>query len=778
MKNLILLLTFITSIFFVQAQTPACNSWLSTPANGSFVQVGSLDITGNQLTVEALYYGTDAQLGKIVSKHTTALDVNYSLMLIAAEITTINGTYQVASAPLCNGTTVSRIYHVAMVYDGTSLRFYRNGFLLDTQPASGNLVTNTWPTTIGTGPNNPPNTMQSIGFANEVRIWNVARTQAQIRQFMYTSLPNPATQFGLQGYYNFNSLNNLANPAQFNGVLSGGAIINQNVPNCNYVADTCCAANTNSTQTKCSNQSITLNARPAGTTYAWLPATGLSATNIQNPVCTATSNTTYTVTVTNTTTNCTNVDVVNVNVNTAPQSAIPDTSLCKGDTIQLFAAGGTSYNWLPAYNINNTTIFNPKVWPLVDTSYIVTITNSNACTIKDTIRIKVNDCGCNSPCYWKVTGNNILNGNNILGTLTNDDIKLFSNNTQRGVIKNNGYFGWQTNAPSTLFHVDCINPALGIPSNLRFQNLLKGKGNPLVVDNNGYVSIGIAPTPGLVNNCGTLNFVPKTGNPGFLDCSQIYDDGNFVGIATTTPFNVNGTNSRLNVNGLTVTNTLYTVSDEKYKKNITDITDATAIINKLRGVTYNWDTDGFKEKNFEKGTQAGFLAQEVNKAFPVAVAVDEKANFVLNYNSFIPLLTKGQQEINDLITQLYKQNAELKNDVNSLKNQLRVLSAKNNMSTTKLEDKIFVDQNKLYQNRPNPFNDATVIEYEIAQSYQSAHIIVYDLNGKELLKFIISNNKKGTVQVNAKQLSSGMYLYALVIDGKEIETKKMILSKN
>jgi len=49
-----------------------------------------------------------------------------------------------------------------------------------------------------------------------------------------------------------------------------------------------------------------------------------------------------------------------------------------------------------------------------------------------------------------------------------------------------------------------------------------------------------------VISCFTLNFVPKTIDAsGNLSCSQIYDDSKFVGIATTSPFVVNGTTSKL-----------------------------------------------------------------------------------------------------------------------------------------------------------------------------------------------------------------------------------------
>lgn len=43
----------------------------------------------------------------------------------------------------------------------------------------------------------------------------------------------------------------------------------------------------------------------------------------------------------------------------------------------------------------------------------------------------------------------------------------------------------------------------------------------------------------------------------------------------------------------------------------------------------------------------------------------------------------------------------------------------------------------------------------------------YNINGKG----------KQTVAINGNSLAAGMYLYSLVIDGKEVDTKRMILTK-
>ncbi len=175
--------------------------------------------------------------GDIVSKHDDPRDVNYLLRRQHAQITTTNGYYGTPDA--CQ-IQLNKTYHVAMVYDGSRLKFYRNGFLMSQVAATGNLFQNNWHTQIGFYSAQLYNE-NFIGYINEVRIWNVARTQAQIQAYMNTSLPSPATQTGLLAYYTFDDLiNKQGNPA-WNGTLGGSAAINQTNPTCAaFVADNDC----------------------------------------------------------------------------------------------------------------------------------------------------------------------------------------------------------------------------------------------------------------------------------------------------------------------------------------------------------------------------------------------------------------------------------------------------------------------------------------------------------------------------------------------------------
>jgi gliding motility-associated-like protein len=57
----------------------------------------------------------------------------------------------------------------------------------------------------------------------------------------------------------------------------------------------------------------------------------------------------------------------------------PDTSICKGRSVQLHASGGIKYIWSPANNLSNAAIANPKATPDITTTYNVEVTDQSGC---------------------------------------------------------------------------------------------------------------------------------------------------------------------------------------------------------------------------------------------------------------------------------------------------------------------------------------------------------------------------------------------------------------
>ena len=86
-------------------------------------------------------------------------------------------------------------------------------------------------------------------------------------------------------------------------------------------------------------------------------------------------------------------------------------------------------------------------------------------------------------------------------------------------------------------------------------------------------------------------------------------------------------------------------------------------------------------------------------------------------------------------------------------------------------------QFELKQNYPNPFNPSTNITYSLPQQ-SDVQLRVYDMVGREVATLINREQAAGayTVNFDASELSSGMYLYRLDTGSTTI-TRKMMLIK-
>ena len=134
----------------------------------------------------------------------------------------------------------------------------------------------------------------------------------------------------------------------------------------------------------------------------------------------------------------------------------------------------------------------------------------------------------------------------------------------------------------------------------------------------------------------------------------------------------------------------------------------------------------------------------------------------------VSILTKAIQEENAQIKNLESRIAELEN-------KLSTSLQKNNSSGINVVDNI--KDVALYQNTPNPFNGRTTISYSLPANIKNASIAIFDLTGKMVLNFDNIINGKSQVVIDGNKLSSGIYLYSLILNGVEIETKRMIVNK-
>jgi hypothetical protein len=93
------------------------------------------------------------------------------------------------------------------------------------------------------------------------------------------------------------------------------------------------------------------------------------------------------------------------------------------------------------------------------------------------------------------------------------------------------------------------------------------------------------------------------------------------------------------------------------------------------------------------------------------------------------------------------------------------------------ENRVTINEYKLFSNYPNPFNPSTTISYSIKED-GIVTLKVYDILGKEIATLVNENKPAGNYEAefNASSLPSGMYIYKIQ-SGSFIDVKKMLLTK-
>ena len=299
--------------------------------------------------------------------------------------------------------------------------------------------------------------------------------------------------------------------------------------------------------------------------------------------------------------------------------------------------------------------------------------------------------------------------------------------------------------------------------------------------NNGYVGIGTNnPDSKLTistnNDIALSTYIQHAGSYGVASISKVnqsYSKSWVVQYSGNHKFFVYG-------NGQVYANGVWYGSDLSFKNNVLEIDKALVKIMKLKGVSYQLkkesdvveeeyediNLDVKKQLKEEKSRRhLGLIAQEVEQVFPEAVRTMPDGTKAVAYNQLIAVCIEAIKELSLKIEELEK------NSINSsVSNELYNKLANDKDSSNKLIT------SKLFQNAPNPFTEKTVIKYVIPENAQKASILIFNMQGT-LMKSYDNLSNNGELTINGGELEAGMYMYSLIVDGKEIDTKKMILSK-
>jgi hypothetical protein len=247
----------------------------------------------------------------------------------------------------------------------------------------------------------------------------------------------------------------------------------------------------------------------------------------------------------------------------------------------------------------------------------------------------------------------------------------------------------------------------------------------------------------------------------------------------------------------------FQTSDKNLKQNVQELGNAMSIIGKLKPKNYEFKSDEkLANLHLPKGRHYGLLAQEVEEVLPNLVkevrhnlsatkmddfrtlsdgtssAEERKAKMArpakevmkikaVNYTELIPIVVKGMQE-------LAFENKELKDELADLKERLLKLET---LLTSKGNGTIPLTAAHLEQNSPNPVKNNTIIRYHVPTEAASVKLTITNVKGQVIKEMSISNRGAGQVNLNASSLAAGTYNYSLWVNGQNVDTKRLIITR-
>lgn len=249
------------------------------------------------------------------------------------------------------------------------------------------------------------------------------------------------------------------------------------------------------------------------------------------------------------------------------------------------------------------------------------------------------------------------------------------------------------------------------------------------------------------------------------------------------------------------------LSDGRFKENINEEVPGLNFITKLRPVSYNINTKKLdehlmqnmpdsikalrmqKEEDYAKSASiisTGFIAQEVEAIVKelgvnfdgVNAPKNPTDNYSIGYAKFVVPLVKAVQEQQQMIEEQKLTNQKLQEQIDLLRQSNNDLINKGGTSTdiNKTQNTLGIGYN-MEQNVPNPFTHETVIKYTLPQQVNNAYMGVYDMTGKQVTTFAITQRGSSSITITSEKLAAGMYFYSIVADGRIVDSKRMVVAE-
>lgn len=424
---------------------------------------------------------------------------------------------------------------------------------------------------------------------------------------------------------------------------------------------------------------------------------------------------------------------------------------------------------------------------------------------------------------WSLTGNAGTNpANNFIGTTDNKALKFRTNNAVRMTLSSNGRLGIGIGNPA--YRLDVAGGTAAADTAPVINALVKKTGNNDIIGirstsapaigwgigmegNGNFIGmLGSGGTFGLVGTSGAIGVSGEANDPsGTIDLTGVQGltSGGNTGIgvygsgfgSTVADYGVLGDQQDTASNDYAIVGLgdvyawrYFIASDRKLKNNIQPVTNALDKIRNIHASTYTFNQAQYAGKKLPWGTHIGFMADEVEQAFPelvkntvlpAGVTRGERGKLdihtienvkVVNYLGLIPVITEAVNEQRAIVEQKDAEIAQLRSQLQNLEQRLTALESARKSSGNATET-----QGRLNQNHPNPFNQQTTISFSLPENSGKGILEVVDANGRVVKSFSVSGT--GQVELKARSLSPGIYNYRLISNGQTLDSKQMVVTE-
>ncbi len=251
--------------------------------------------------------------------------------------------------------------------------------------------------------------------------------------------------------------------------------------------------------------------------------------------------------------------------------------------------------------------------------------------------------------------------------------------------------------------------------------------------------------------------------------NNIYSGINWVNNTTTKAWAVkNGANDEFYVygNGQAYSYGWNTISDSTLKENVGNIQNALNKVLCLQGVTYNLKPNSKEVASVKPLNQIGLIAQAVERVVPEVVTTNSDGIKTIAYSNLVGLLIEAIKQEDG--------------KVNALQHKLDSCIAINKQTGANFNKALNEAEGdaRLYPCASCPVSSDATFQCYIPSKSKTANLLVFDMNGALKKTIPINGKEKQYVSVGGGELLAGMYYYSLMVDGNEIDTRKIILTQN